>query len=238
MNECQGHLSGDACPQCKNKGVVYVADGTYVVARECSCMPARKAYWRLKQSGLADSIERYTFENFQVREPWQKAVKDTAVRFLHDQNGAWFFAGGQPGAGKTHICTAIVGALLKRGLSARYMLWKDESTWLKGRINEEAYDVRVEKLKTVPVLYIDDFFKTPLDVDGTPKKPTPGDVNLAFEILNARYVSRKPTLITSERLLDELLDFDEAIGSRVYERSKGYTLNLSRDRRKNWRLKA
>lgn len=237
LNDTEGDLSGRHCETCKDKGVVYVRNGEYIEYRTCSCMPARRAMWRIERSGLGESLQRCTFETFQALEPWQKAMKAAADRFVEDHSGAWFFAGGQPGAGKTHICTAIVGELLKRGKEARYMLWKDEATYLKAHINEDAYETRIGTLKTVEVLYIDDFFKTPYADDGTRRRPTAGDLNLAFEILNARYVGRLTTLITSERTIDELLDIDEAVGSRIYERSKGYAYNLAPDRAKNWRLR-
>ena len=236
LNASPGSLTGIDCPKCKNKGLIYERDGDYVVSHECDCMSARREQWRIEKSGLGDSLKVCTFEAFQTPNAWQKSLKESALRFLEDKTGAWFFAGGQPGAGKTHICTAIVGALLKRGMAARYMLWKDEATYLKAHINDDVYETRVSELKTVPVLYIDDFFRTPYAEDGTRKKPTPGDINLAFEILNARYVNRLTTLLTSERTIDDLLDCDEAIGSRIYERCKGYTHNLAPDRRKNWRL--
>ena len=80
------------------------------------------------------------------------------------------------------------------------------------------------------VLYIDDMYKT-----GKGQQPTVGDVNLAFEIINARYNDTgKVTIISSERTVEEMLDIDEAVGSRIYERSKGNYLNLYG--RENWRL--
>ena len=125
------------------EGVVYVRNGEYIEYRTCSCMPARRAMWRIERSGLGESLQRCTFETFLAPEPWQKAMKTAADRFVEDHSGAWFFAGGQPGAGKTHICTAIVGELLKHGKEARYMLWKDEATYLKAHINEDAYETRI-----------------------------------------------------------------------------------------------
>ena len=70
------------------------------------------------------------------------------------------FAGGQVGCGKTHICTGIVRELIKQGREARYMLWRDESTAIKATVKyPEEYAALVEPLKTVDVLYIDDFLK-------------------------------------------------------------------------------
>ena len=95
----------------------------------------------------------------------------------------------------------------------------------------------MEPLKTVAVLYIDDFFKPSRDESGQKRPPTAGDINIAFDILNYRYVNNLPTIISTERTIDELLDIDEAIGSRIYQRTKGYCFSFRENRSRNYRLK-
>ena len=86
-------------------------------------------------------------------------------------------------------------------------------------------------LKNAPVLYIDDLFKGA-------ERPTQGDLNLAFELLNYRYNDERfCTIISTEKLIGELIEIDEAIGSRIAERSKGHMVNLNRDPSRNWRTK-
>lgn len=86
-------------------------------------------------------------------------------------------------------------------------------------------------LKSVPVLYIDDLFKGA-------ERPTQGDLNIAFELLNHRYNNENLyTIISTEKLLDDLIRIDEAIGSRIAERSKGHRIQLNRDPARNWRTK-
>ena len=120
---------------------------------------------------------------------------------------------------------------MDRGVDVRYMLWRDISVRAKALVNDEAeYKRLVDPLKTVRCLYIDDLFKT-----GKGQEPTTGDVNLAFEILNNRYNDEKKlTIISTERDIEQLLNIDEAVGSRVYERSRDFYLQLSG--KKNWRL--
>jgi DNA replication protein DnaC len=67
--------------------------------------------------------------------------------------------------------------------------------------------------------------------------PTSSDVRIAFEILNTRLLKNKKTIISSEFGLDEMLDFDEATVSRIFEKATPYTLNIDKDRKKNHRLK-
>ena len=120
---------------------------------------------------------------------------------------------------------------MERGIDTRYMLWKDASVQAKAAVNDEAeYRRLVEPLKRIKCLYIDDFFKI-----GKGQEPTTGDVNLAFEILNSRYNdSGKITIISTERDMEKLLEIDEAVGSRIYERSKDFYLSLAG--KSNWRL--
>ena len=193
---------------------------------------------RIRQSGLGDLLNEYTFDKFQTESPWQEAVKNSALKFLEDHDRKWFFIGGQVGAGKTHLCTAIVGEFLNRGISAKYMLWRDEALKLKAVVNDDAaYSNLIKPLKTVPVLYIDDFFRTGNDETGRKKAPTQGDINVAFELINYRYNNNLVTILSSELTVDQILFFDEAVGSRIYQRTKEYHWDIAKDPHKNYRLK-
>ena len=109
LNALEGDLKGYDCRLCKNKGVRYVVKEGYLVAQECECMPARETLARIRKSGLESVLRTNTFERYLAKEPWQVRIKQEALRYLSDHNGRWFFIGGQAGAGKTHICTALVG---------------------------------------------------------------------------------------------------------------------------------
>lgn len=234
MNQSVGDLSDYDCPECRNKGYVYRIRGNEVVARECECMPLRDSIRRIKKSGLEGMLDTCTFDTFDAHDDWQKTMKQAALNFLDDTEGNWFYAGGQVGCGKTHICTAIVGEFLRRGLASKYMVWSDEIVGIKANVTDESVYGRIMgKLKTIPVLYIDDLFKT---AAGT--NPTAADVKIAFEIFNARYNDRKLiTVISSERSIGDLLAIDEAVGSRIYQRTKKYCLCISKDRKKNYRMR-
>ena len=58
---------------------------------------------------------------------------------------------------------------------------------------------------------------------------TEADIKIAFTILNARYIRNKPTIISSEwDLVDQLLEADEGVFSRVYERCKNHMVIIMR----------
>ena len=234
-NRRPGYLQSYDCADCLNRGYIYVVRDNEIVQRQCKCIPVRNSLLRIENSGLKNLMAEYTFDNYQTTEPWQKAVKDKALVYIADPSDRWFFVGGQVGSGKTHICTALTGELLKGGKSAKYMLWRDEAASLKASVTDEGYEAKLKPYKTVPVLYIDDFLKV---ARGASACPTQGDLNLAFEIINGRYNNRDLiTIISSEHNIDALLAFDEAVGSRIYDRSKGYCTNIPYTQSANYRLK-
>ena len=114
------------------------------------------------------------------------------------------------------------------------MMWVDDGGRIKAAVNDsEEYTRLLTPLKRVPVLYIDDFFKA----DRT-KGVTPGDIKMAFELLNYRYINEGlVTIISTEKSIESILSIDEAIGSRIYQKSKDYCLVFEGEG-KNWRLRA
>ena len=234
FNRNPGNLEGYDCPECLNRGFSYKTDEEgHLISVRCKCMTVRNNQRRMEQSGLSDLLSRYTFEAWRTETDWQGEILRSAKRFSENPDG-WFSVCGRPGTGKTHICTAICGELMKKGYDVRYMLWRDAATTLKADSMRDAaaYSREIEPLKTVRVLYIDDFFKT-----GGGRPPTVMDVNLAFEIINARYnTDGLITIVSTERSLDELMRIDEATASRIYERTKQNRNYFNLTGKPNWRM--
>lgn len=169
-NSIEGHLNEDDgynCDRCRNKGLFahVVYSETYQawenIMVPCRCRRVRAAIRRLYASGLKNAAKNCRFDNFEVKEPWQQTLKDKAERFCCDQTGSWFFIGGQSGAGKTHLCTAIAIKAIKAEKDVHYMLWRDEIARLKASVTDsDDYSAQMNLLKNCDVLYIDDLFKT------------------------------------------------------------------------------
>ena len=223
---------GYDCPLCKNKGLRFRIRGKEIVSRQCECIKTRKSLYLLKESGIKKTAEEKTLDNFEVLDNWQRAMREKAQAYIDEKSNKWFFVGGQSGCGKTHICTAICMELIKKGNSLIYMKWADATRELKDAMNDFYYDEIIDRYKDIDVLYIDDFFKVQSGCT-----PTSSDVRIAFEILNTRLLKNKKTIISSEFGLDEMLDFDEATVSRIFEKATPYTLNIDKDRKKNYRIK-
>jgi len=222
-NSQVGKLTGYDCPICKNRGVIAYPGERDVAFRWCSCREKRLMLQNLQKSGIT---RLNTFEEFRCPEKWQAAVKAKAKGFSERDRG-WFFMSGQPGCGKTLLCTAMLNRFLERGKSARYFLWREDGTRLKALAGDAMYHEAIEPYKTCEVLYIDDLFKGAV---------TQGDLHLAFELLNHRYLAGSITILSSEKSVSELVALDEAIGSRIYEKTYGYRFHIPKSKHKNWRL--
>jgi DNA replication protein DnaC len=86
----------------------------------------------------------------------------------------------------------------------------------------------MEDYKNCEVLYIDDFFKN--------ENITSADLRIANEIINFRCVANKRTLISSERLVKDLMEIDEAVIGRMVEKAEEYLTEIV-GKEKNYRLK-
>lgn len=235
-------IKGDGydCTLCNNRGMVWIVqedlDEPHLLAKPCGCLTIRNSIQRLRDSGLEGAIERFTFENFEAKEPWQVKMLEYSKRYVAEgaDDCKWLYFGGQPGSGKTMLATAVTGELLKRGMEARYIVWPQIAKRLKAlAMDAEAYEAEIEPLQTVQLLYLDDFLK-PVGQRNA-NSVTQADVRLAFEILNQRMVDRLPTIISSEWYVRELADIDEALASRIYEASTGYRVDVKRERNRNFR---
>ncbi len=231
----QNEIDGYNCDICKNKEFIARLDENgNEIHRYCKCHRIREMLRRAKKSGLGNILTDFTFDKYIAAEEWQKMNKSKAMEFCKDKDAHWFFIGGQVGSGKTHLCTAICAQYIKAGFDTQYMLWVEESKKLKALVNDfSAYQEIIEKYKRADVLYIDDFFKTK-----SGEEISKGDINLAFELLNNRLLDpEKITIISSEKTMKDLLDYDEATMSRIYQQTGNYKIIIEPDRNKNYRLK-
>ena len=231
------------CSKCYDTGWIEErTDDGARIARKCACQLAKEAEQRLRASGLQEAVKRQTFDSFRTDTELQSHMKLTAQDYLQavldpadNPRRPWLYVGGNPGSGKTHICTAVCGEILRHNIGVRYMQWLNESKKLKFSVNAEDFEDHLSPYIGASVLYIDDLLKQKYSPE---PEFTEADIRIAFTILNARYIQNKPTIISSEwDLIDQLLPADEGVFSRVYERSKGFLIRISRDTRNNYRMR-
>ena len=102
-------------------------------------------------------------------------------------------------------------------------------------MDDSKYHDSIMPLQKVDALFIDDLFKPTRDKRGETQAATGADLRVAFDILNYRYINDLPTIISSEWHIRELDEMDEAVASRIYEKSYEYRVNIKRDINRNHR---
>lgn len=224
------------CEICNDTGWRYIDRNTVV---RCSCQDVSNAKKRIADSGLESVLKELTFDRYTVSESWQKGMLEIAeswTQAIISGDKPWMFFGGAVGSGKTHLCTAACGELLKAGIGVRYMLWPSESRQLRSCVTDmEAFEELAYPLERARVLYIEDLFKTERGAKlGSVSTP---EVKVAFEILDARYRMNLPTIISTEWMMSELLELDEGTFSRVYQKSRRYIAEITRAPGRNMRIR-
>jgi len=214
----RGFCSVCGCDKCGDNGVLVdewraaLRENPCAPVPECSCVLHARNRKRLREAGLDTLVARCTFDSFRTDTAWQQTVKRKAREYLRECRDSSFFIAGQSGSGKTHICTAIAVEIMKSGRQLRYFQWVRDSARLKQLVNDPEYDSEIRRWMDVPFLYVDDLFKAEI---------TDADIRLFYEILNARYNKSLPTIISSERSLDQIKrargGSGEAIAGRIYE---------------------
>ncbi len=224
------------CMQCRDKGFISQKNESGVdVVRRCDCYVIKQAKKMMKRSGISSEFQKKNFENFIVDGNDQlKNAKSKAMQYVdyfqtaeHDRRNSILFSG-QVGSGKTHLGTAICGELMRCGVAVVYMAYRNAVTRIKQSITDEAaYNREISQYLMARVLYIDDLLKGKL---------SEADVNIMYEITNYRYMNNMPMIISTEKSPNDLLIFDEAIGSRIIEMCRGNIVHLQ-GKDLNYRLK-
>jgi len=205
-----------------------------------SCAGQIKIYNLGKMSGL-DNLKTCTFLEYTTRLPFQIDLLQTARRFAKtEESDDWFVLLGQSGSGKTHLCTAICGELIKQEKKVCYLRWAVELKHLKSLANTPEYDNEFYRIFKNDVIFIDDLFKCGNLFEKDKKiglaMPTDADIRLAFELIDRAYAEKKILIISSERTKTDLFEIDEAIAGRLKQRAgQEYFLEIKKDKAKNYR---
>lgn len=221
------------CEICKDEEWIY--DTKTNTARPCKCREVKQYKRMLLSSGISKDFLKIGFREFGTKGMHETVVKAKEAAILYYQNfneirnvrknSITFLSKNingiktGVGAGKTHLSIALANNIMKKhNVGVLYMPYRDVITKLKqNMIDEEYYQREVNKYKNASVLLIDDLFKG---------KVNDTDINIMFEIINHRYLNKKPIICSSEFGKDELIAFDQATGSRIIEMSKDYLVEI------------
>lgn len=198
-------------------------------------MEKKKIERLFRFSQITDEFRKMTLESFDTLERPQIIVDafETALEYVESfeslkrnrQNSMALL--GVPGTGKTHLLTGVSNELIKNGVSVLYFPWVEGFNGLKADF--DLVEEKINKLQSVPVLYIDDLFKGR-------REPTEFQKEQFFAIVNYRYLNNLPILVSSEWDFDQICGLDMGSGSRLYEMCKDYTVIIKGGIHLNYRL--
>jgi DNA replication protein DnaC len=143
-----------------------------------------------------------------------KTLKDAlgaSIAYAEDPSG-WLVVLGPHGCGKTHLAAAIGNYRVSVGSQPALMVSVISLLdYLRETFSPDArisYGRRFEEIKKAPLLILDGL--------GT-ENPTDWAREKLFQLLDYRYVTKLPTVITSAKTLDELEMADERILNRLLD---------------------
>lgn len=220
------------CEICKDTEWIY--DPVNNIAKPCKCREVKLYKRILESSGITEAFLQKNFNNFDVKNQITANAKAMAMDYVkkfeqirESKNNSIAFLG-QVGAGKTHLSIAIANELMKRNIGVRYMQYREDITKIKQvAADEESYAREINKYKNATVLLIDDMYKNATYRTRTGYEIlNDADKRAMFEIVNYRYFKGAPMIISSEYLVEDVLSFDEGIGSRIFEMCQGHIMEF------------
>lgn len=156
------------------------------------------------ESVLALHTDR-TFDNFDInsgtraqdRENLAKIWRRT-MEYAHTLNPSWLVLLGESGSGKTHLAAAVANHLKPHFPDLMFTTVADLMDYLRETFeqdSEASFIKRLRQVRDVSFLVLD-------DLNFAAAKPW--ERERIFQILDHRYVSKRPTLITTTSALDKL----------------------------------
>lgn len=208
---------------------------------ECSCSERKRIEKLFAFSEITPSMRSRNMDNFIThnRPECVAVAYETAEQYLDsfedckNKQKNSIFLGGRPGSGKTHLLLAVANALIERGHSVLYFPFVEGLDELRSEIRDNGpnYQRKLERLQRSPLLFIDDLYKSRKG-----EEPTKYEIKFLFSVVNYRYLNNLPMLLSSELTIDQVLFWDEAIGSRLAEMCSNAIVHLTEGKGLNYRL--
>ncbi len=176
----------------------------------------------IRLCNLPANTERLSFSTFKCdpEHPGLQEAYDVALHLANgDESVVWLSLLGETGRGKTHLAIAVCRQWLERGISARYVFVPVLLDQLREGYNAEQrrndaggwwelpYEKQMQSLRAVGLLILDDLGA---------QVPTPWAMERLSILIDHRYISGLPLMITSNKALDKLPGDDEGrLASRI-----------------------
>lgn len=235
-NESSSRTSSYKCEKCMDTGwIIKPQTNSAPLAASCECREREKIKSQWKTAGINPESSSLTFSNFIVWNEASKRIKDVAFAYYANFNTIRktrknsLLLCGQVGSGKTHATVALAINFIKKDIKVVYMPYSDTMTKLKqNKIDGEYYQKLISRYKRCEVLLVDDLFKGRINEV---------DIGIMSEIINYRYDSNLPVIVSTEFSRAKLWNCDEGVGSKITEMCRNYTVEIPKSRESNYRLR-
>lgn len=181
----------------------------------------------LGNSGLGKRFRQRRFETFKPTPKTQRVYKACMIfcdSFTNDSKG--IILRGPCGCGKTHLAAAIINRLAERGIYGRFEVVPELLETIRSGFNRQDDEAKasINQLKEAALLVLDDLGA---------EKVTDWAREQIFIIINRRYESMLPTVITTNYTTAELVNrLGQRTVSRLVEMTTAYTVDT-----RDYRLK-
>src|SRR6266704_1637660 len=219
------------CPICKGAGYlraeVPYGHPNFGKPIACECKEAERAEKRrlqLRTMSNLDAFSDKSFRNFNPRVPGVQEAFEVAQAYAYNPDG-WLVLIGRNGCGKTHLAAAIANQHLVQGSLVLFATVPDLLDHLRATFaptSPVVYDQLFSSMREAELLVLDDLGS---------EQNSPWASEKLFQLLNYRYNSRFPTVITTNSM--RLQTVDERIRSRLMDRS--LVIEVTMDRAQDYR---
>ncbi|MCJ7763738.1 MAG: ATP-binding protein, partial [Dehalococcoidales bacterium] len=144
-------------------------------------------------------------------------IYKAALNFAKSPEG-WLVFLGETGCGKTHLSAAIANYRYQAKKPALFIVVPEFLDHLRSTFSPESkvsYDQLFEKVKTTPLLVLDDFGE---------QAATPWAQEKLYQVINYRYNAKLPTIITTRLPLTEI---DRRFSSRFVDPKVSSVFNIN-----------